>query len=448
MPSRRTRFRLPPSRLTGFLKRFMPRGMLGRSLLIVLIPLIVVQGVALQVFYGTHMNIVSRRLAAAIAGEIAMVLDSIERHPADRDLVLRNAWERLELAMRLVPETLAPEHERPPPLELLERNLVIALEDRLQRPFALDWQSDPNAVVVRVQTAEGLLEVDAPRKRLFAGTLYLFVLWLVGSALLLFGIAALFLRNQVRSIRRLASAMDAFGRGHDTAALRPTGATEVRQAAAAFNIMQERVGRFLAQRTQMLAGVSHDLRTPLTRMRLALAMTKVDEANQQDIADITADLEEMDRMIGGYLAFARGVGEEKTEPTDLAALLGDIARRARRAGTDVAVDSPDDLTLELRPDAFRRAITNLVDNARRHARHVAIQARPLDGAVGITIDDDGPGIPPDRRDDVFRPFESGPGGGTGLGLTIALDVVRAHGGDITLENSPLGGLRARVTVPT
>lgn len=437
-----------PLWLIGPVKRLMPRGLLGRSLMIVLIPLVVVQAVALQVFYGTHMDIVSRRLATAMAGEIAIVLDNLERYPADQADTLYSAWARLELAMRIVPGTLEPGHGRPPPLELLERNLVAALEERLRRPFALDWQSDVNAVVVRVQMDDALLEVDAPRKRLIAGTLYLFVLWLVGSALLLFGIAALFMRNQVRSIRRLAAAMDAFGRGHDTAALRPSGATEVRQAAAAFNVMQERVGRFLGQRTQMLAGVSHDLRTPLTRMRLALAMIKVDEANQQDIADFTGDLEEMDRMIGGYLAFARGVGEEKSEPTDLAALLDDVARRARRAGTEVAVDSPADLALQLRPDAFRRALTNLVDNARRHARHVSIRARALDGAVGITVDDDGPGIPPDRREDVFRPFESGLGGGTGLGLTIALDVVRAHGGDIALEDSPMGGLRVRVTVPT
>jgi two-component system osmolarity sensor histidine kinase EnvZ len=198
----------------------------------------------------------------------------------------------------------------------------------------------------------------------------------------------------------------------------------------------------------MLAGVSHDLRTPLTRMRLALAMMKVDDSNRGDIADLTTDLEEMDRMIGGYLAFARGVGEEKAEVTDLAPLLDDVARHARRAGTEVIVTRPDDIALMLRADAFRRAITNLVDNARRHARHVAIAAQAEPGGVSLTVDDDGPGVPPERRADVFRPFEAGADGGTGLGLTIALDVVRAHGGDIALEDSPLGGLRVRVTLPT
>lgn len=438
-----------PNWLARALKAALPRGLLGRSLLIVLVPLVVVQLVALQVFYGTHMSIVSRRLSAAIAGEVALVLDGLERYPQDRERIFAQVRERLELPMRVLAGPLEPQHGRPPALELLERSLVVALEERLRRPVALDWQSDANSVVLRVQMVDdALLEVDVPRKRLFAGTLYLFVLWLAGSALLLFGIAALFMRNQVRSIRRLAAVMDAFGRGHDTAALRPSGATEVRQAAAAFNVMQERVRRFLAQRTQMLAGVSHDLRTPLTRMRLGLAMMKLDEANRRDVADLTADLEEMDRMIGGYLAFARGVGEETAEPTELAPLLDDVARHARRAGADVSVECAEDIGLMLRAEAFRRAVTNLVDNARRHARHVAIAVTRGSGAVGITVDDDGPGIAPDRRDDVFRAFESGKGGGTGLGLTIALDVVRAHGGDIALEDSPMGGLRVRITVPT
>lgn len=431
-----------------WLKRIMPRGLLGRSLLIVLIPLVVVQGVALQVFYGTHMSIVSRRLSAAVAGEIALVIDALERAPELRGRILAGALERLELPMRLVPGALGPAHGRPPPLELLERSLLVALDERLRRPVALDWQTDEATVVLRTPFQGGLLEVDIPRKRLFAGTLYLFVLWLGGSALLLFAIAALFMRNQVRGIRRLATAMDAFGRGHDTLPLRPSGATELRQAAAAFNVMQERVRRFLAQRTQMLAGVSHDLRTPLTRMRLGLAMLRVEPANQRDMADLTADLEEMDRMIGGYLAFARGVGAEKAEPTELAPLLDDVARHARRAGAEVGVTCPDELALMLRAEAFRRAVTNLVDNARRHARHVAIGAAAIPGGVAITVDDDGPGIPAARRADVFRAFESGKDGGTGLGLTIALDVVRAHGGDIALEDSPLGGLRARITVPT
>jgi two-component system osmolarity sensor histidine kinase EnvZ len=279
---------------------------------------------------------------------------------------------------------------------------------------------------------------------------YLFVIWLVGTALLLFAIAALFMRNQVRAIRRLAVAAEAFGMGRDIGPIRPEGASEVRQAATAFNRMQERIRRFLVQRTEMLAGVSHDLRTPLTRLRLAIAMlpgAAPGEPLSADIAEMTADVEEMDRMVGGYLAFARGEGSEQAQRVNLASVLEEVATSARRSGTLIELDAPEDLTLFLRADAVRRAITNLVDNARRHARRVALAAVQLPGrSIHVIVDDDGPGIPPDRRESVFRPFESA-AGGTGLGLTIARDIVRAHGGDIVLEDSPLGGLRARIRLP-
>jgi two-component system osmolarity sensor histidine kinase EnvZ len=199
----------------------------------------------------------------------------------------------------------------------------------------------------------------------------------------------------------------------------------------------------------MLAGVSHDLRTPLTRLRLALAMIPATPALKQDVAEMTADVEEMERMIGGYLAFARGEGAEQAEPLDLAAMLEEVATAARRAGgAEIALDLPKSLTLPLRADAMRRAITNLMDNARRHARHVLLAAAPHgERAVQVTVDDDGPGISANRRESVFRPFESSASGGTGLGLTIARDIIRAHGGDIVLEDSPLGGLRARIRLP-
>jgi len=230
--------------------------------------------------------------------------------------------------------------------------------------------------------------------------------------------------------------------------MKPEGASEVRQAATAFNRLQERIRRFLSQRTEMLAGVSHDLRTPLTRLRLALAMLPQRDDLRDDVADMTADLEEMERMISGYLAFARGEDAEQAHPVNLADMLRDVAAGARRAGADVALETPAGLTVLLRQDAVKRAITNLVDNARRHARRIALTALPNGPrAVQVTVDDDGPGIAPERRESVFRPFESGASGGTGLGLTIARDIVRAHGGDIVLEESPMGGLRARIRLP-
>ena len=442
----RTRVPLP---FATQLKRLMPRSLLGRTLLIMLVPLVVVQAIALQMFYGNHLEVVSRRLSSAIAGEIFYTVELLHQFqsPSDREWVLQMARDQFTLGIRLEPGAVLERRKFENVLGPMDDDLAASLTEKFNAPFTMDWTSDPRSVLIRLQLPDGVLDVEAPRKRLAIGTIFLFVGWLVGSALLLFSIAALFMRNQVRSIRRLARSAEAFGMGRDVPPIRPEGAAEVRQAAAAFNRMQDRIRRFLAQRTEMLAGVSHDLRTPLTRLRLALAMLPRTEELSEDVAEMTADVEEMDRMIGGYLAFARGEGIEQAQPVNLSLILDDVAAGARRAGTLLDLDVPVELTLKLRADAVRRAITNLVDNARRHASHVALGAVAQGRSVLVTVDDDGPGIPAERRESVFRPFQSGSSGGTGLGLTIARDIVRAHGGEIVLEDSPMGGLRARIRLP-
>jgi two-component system osmolarity sensor histidine kinase EnvZ len=234
--------------------------------------------------------------------------------------------------------------------------------------------------------------------------------------------------------------------GRDPGPIRPEGAIEVRRAAAAFNRMQERLRRFLAQRTTMLAGVSHDLRTPLTRLRLALAM--LPEIPSGDLAEMTSDIEEMEKLIGIYLAFARGEGNEGAQPTDLALLLEEVTNAARRAGAKIICTAPEPFFVTLRPEAMRRAITNLVDNARQHAKNIKLSAMPVsERIIQIIIDDDGPGIPAEKRESLFRPFETSSPGGTGLGLAIARDIVGAHGGNIFLADSPMGGLRAVIELP-
>jgi two-component system, OmpR family, osmolarity sensor histidine kinase EnvZ len=445
---------LPPEMQPGRIvnrgiRRVLPRSLLGRSLLMILLPLVLLLAVALQIFYGSHLDVVSRRLSGGLVGEIGYTLDLLRRYPepADRAWILDEVNSQLDLKMRIEPDEVLPQVPTTNILGPMDDDLASSLRERIGMPFIADWLSDSSNVLISVQLPEGVLHVSAPRKRLYAGTIYIFVIWIVGMAMVLFGIAALFMRNQVRAIRRLARAAEAFGMGRDIGPIKPEGATEVRQAAAAFNRMQERVRRFLVQRTEMLAGVSHDLRTPLTRLRLALAMMPAREDLQDDVAEMTADVEEMERMIGGYLAFARGEGAEQAEPVNLSAVLEEVAAGARRSGAVVAVDAPPALTLLLRANAVRRAITNLVDNARRHAHRVALAALPQGRMVFVTVDDDGPGIPPERRESVFRAFESDSSGGTGLGLTIARDIVRAHGGEIVLEDSPLGGLRARIRLP-
>ncbi|MBC7635973.1 MAG: HAMP domain-containing protein [Acetobacteraceae bacterium] len=431
-------------------RRWLPRSLLGRSLLIILIPLVLVQGVVWQVFYRSHLDILSRRLSMAVAGEIGGVVALLDRFPgaADRGWIFRGAWEQSELALRLDPPANFAGDRRRGLVGVVERSFNIAMTERVGLPYTVEWGSDPGPVIVTVQMSDAVLRIEVPRKRLFTLPIYLFVVFLVGSAGLLGAVAVFFMRRQVRGIERLAAAAEAFGRGQDVAPLRPEGATEVRAAAIAFNAMQDRVQRFLRQRTEMLAGVSHDLRTPLTRLRLSLALLPVDPKTEADITDMTADLAEMDRMIGGYLDFVRGVGQEPREPADMVEILSAAARQARRSGAEVEFAADEPLVLSLRPEAMRRAITNLIDNARRHGRRIQLTAtRPSAELVAVTVEDDGPGIRTDRREDVFRPFATGAHGGTGLGLTIARDIVRAHGGDISLHDSALGGLCARITLP-
>jgi len=440
-------------------RALLPRDLLGRSLLILLGPLLVLQVVALLLFYGGHLDVISRRLAGAVAGDVAMIAELMRRETdAERHWIFREAAWRLDLSLAFERDAVLQPVERASSLPLLplEADLDRALRERLRMPFDTDWQSDPRSVIIRVQLEDGILHAEAPRKRLFTSTLYLFVIWLVGSALLLATVAFLFLKNQVRAISRLAVAAEAFGLGRDRPPIKPEGATEVRQAAVAFNRMQDRIRRFVAQRTEMLAGISHDLRTPLTRMRLTLAMLPASGGAADDLALLAEDVAEMERMIAAYLTFARGEATEQAAPADLAALVRDVAADARRTGARVVVEAPAALLLPLRVDALRRCLGNLLDNARRHARRIAVavesvpRAGPL-GAVAlwaqVTVDDDGPGIPAADREEAFRPFATAAPGGTGLGLAIARDIVRAHGGELSLEDSPLGGLRARVRLP-
>jgi two-component system, OmpR family, osmolarity sensor histidine kinase EnvZ len=273
---------------------------------------------------------------------------------------------------------------------------------------------------------------------------------MAGSSLLLFGVATLFMRNQVKSLSRLATAAESFGKGRDVPNFRLAGATEVRRVGAAFLVMRERIQRQISQRTEMLAGVSHDLRTPLTRMKLALEFMGEDAA----IDELKSDVVQMQGMVQGYLDFARGEGGEAPREVDLPMLLEDVVANARRDGAPVTIAAPEAFAISLRPDAMKRCIANLVANARRYGSHVWVAAMPVKDGIDILVDDDGPGIPVHRRNDVFRPFfrldpaRSPHTGSVGLGLTIARDVALSHGGDITLEESPQGGLRVRVHLPT
>jgi len=302
-----------------------------------------------------------------------------------------------------------------------------------------------------VDVKDGVLAVLVPRDRVTVSKPDIFILWMVGSSLLLMGIAILFLRNQVRPIERLARAADSFGKGRAVPDFKPYGATEVRRAAQAFITMRDRLERHVTQRTEMLAGVSHDLKTPLTRLKLALAMMEGD----QETGPMRADIAEMEHMLDEYLAFARGEGGEESAVTDLGEMVRDAAAAAARARQRGAIDvtAPNHIDVSVKRAGLRRVLANLLDNALKHGTRVAVALTQEDRVVEIAVEDNGPGIAPDRYEEAFRPFrrlDQGrnlQSGGSGLGLAIARDIARAHGGDILLGKSALGGLKATIRLP-
>lgn len=434
------------------LKRLTPTSLYGRALLIIILPVALMQAAVTWAFFDAHWQTVTSRLSAGLAGDIAWVAEEYEQAPSSATLqrLAARAEQRMDLSVALQEGQPLPTERRRAFLAAVDDALERALRERLDRPFWFDTTRYPAFVDIRVKAPGGTLRFIAPRDRAIATQGGAFVLWLSGVTVLLTLVAVLFIRNQVRAIERLAAAADAFGRGGEAPFFKPHGAREVRQAARAFIAMKARIGRHIEQRTTLLASVSHDLRTPLTRLKLELAMAPpgpVAEAMKRDLA-------EMEHMIDEYLDFARGEGGEPLQKVEIGPVLESLAEGVRRLGASVEVSAPAGLQARLRPNAFRRALSNLVNNAADHGRRVAVEARRLpSGALEVTVDDDGLGIPPSRYEEAFRPFQrldearNQNRKGVGLGLAIARDIARAHGGEITLDQSPLGGLSATMRLP-
>ena len=436
--------------LLRMIKRRAPTTLFGRSLLIIVLPIAVMQIAVTWFFFDAYWQRVNGHLTEGLAGEIAWVLQGYETDPSPEGLkrLADRAEQSLNLSIILQPDARLPTRKHFA-LFGIDRAMEASLSERIDAPFWFDTTRYPAYVDIRVKVKDGVLRIIAPRDRAFAAQGYVFIFWLTLATVLLTGVAVLFIRNQVRAIERLAEAAEAFGKGQDVA-FKPYGAKEVRQAAQAFLAMKARIQRYVDQRTTLLASVSHDLRTPLTRLKLELALSEPGAR----VEAMKGDLAEMEHMIDEYLAFARGEGTEALERISLAPLLAEIGEGATRAGARVTVAAREGLVAKVRPIALKRALSNLVMNAAAYGARVELAARPTPaGGVEILIDDDGPGIPPDRFEEAFTPFSrlddsrTQTEKGVGLGLAIARDVARGHGGDVTLARSPLGGLRAVVRLP-
>jgi two-component system osmolarity sensor histidine kinase EnvZ len=441
----------PWDRFTRWLRSVMPHGLYARALLIVIMPLVVLQSIVAFLFVERQSSVVNFYLSSAVTREIATLIDVYKTFPpgANRTQLRRIAQDRLGLVVDFLPVTDLPPPGPKPFFSSLDQELSNEIRKQIGLPFWIDTVGRSSIVEIRIKLDDTIMRVFAPRADAYTSNSLAFLLWMVLTSVVVLTIAILFLRNQIKPIVRLADAAEAFGKGREAPNFRPRGAREVRRAAAAFLEMKIRIERAIEQRTTMLAGVSHDLRTVLTRFKLELALL----GDSPEVEAIKKDVDEMAAMLEAYLAFVRGDTGEQSAPTDIAGLLEelrlDIERHGHRA--TVAFHGPAEVTV--RPAAFKRCLANLVSNAARFASTVAITGHRDHRWLTVTVDDDGPGIPQPLREDVFKPFlrlddaRNQDEGGTGLGLAIARDIARSHGGDITLGASPLGGLRATVKVP-
>lgn len=438
-------------RFAEWLHDRMPKGLYARALLIVILPVVLLQSAIAYVFMERHWEVVTYRLSAGVARQVAAVVDIYKTFPdnADHDQLIRIAAADLSMEVSFLPKEPLPEPARKRSLfSLLDKALHKELSRKLAQPYWVDTAVPGNLLEIRVALDDATVKIRMTRTHAYASNSYIFYMWMAIASIIILAIATSFLRNQIRPILKLARAAEEFGKGRDVQ-FSPRGAREVRQAGAAFLEMKRRVERAIEQRTTMLNGVSHDLRTIITRFKLSLAL--MGESNEA--VEMRKDVDEMEHMVEAYLAFARGDGGEASAPTDLSAVFNELKAETEKRGVTAAVKIEGEPTIIARSAAIKRLLTNLVGNAQRYGKHIEMTAINTGASMVVHIDDDGPGIAPEQREDAFRPFyrldesRNQDTANSGLGLAVARDIARSHGGDISLDSSPLGGLRATVTLP-
>lgn len=433
------------------LRDITPKSLFGRMLAIILVPIILVQIISVSIFYERHWDWVSRHMSKNLAKDLGLLIDELGNEPSkdQRALSAIRARQYFDIIFYwLEGGILQPNQAIQPEF----KNFRNSLEARIKEPFYLSSLENSTQFYVDIQLGNGIVRMHIDNKRLFVPTGITFIMWSVGASVILFSIAIIFLRGQVRPILRLANAARQIGFGRDVENFNIEGATEVRIAGRAFQAMRHRINKQISERTSLLAGVSHDLKTPLTRMRLQLAVMEIQDETK---VEFEQELKELEQMIDGYLEFARDDREEQMVDASLFKLLQQAVKSSDPSGKKINILVPNDNIpiFPIQVQSIRRALINLLTNAIRYAGKATAQIQIFDDHSEIIIDDNGPGIPRDKRDEVILPFtrlensRNSKTGGTGLGLSIAKNSALNHGGELILEDSPLGGLRVRLLLP-
>lgn len=431
-------------------QRILPRGLYGRAALILIAPIVIIQLVFSTEFIQRFYEDVTSQMTQGVAIDLAFLLEEIAASPTLDDARARviPLGQGLEITLTLPAGPDAPLVDRRATIDLSGDTIIATLRERLPTLVAVDLMATDRVVNLRFDSQFGPVQAQLNRRRMSAANPHQLIVLMIFTSVLLTVIAYFFLRRQLRPITKLARAAEEFGKGR-TVDYRPRGAQEVRAAGRAFLDMRSRIERQIEQRTLMLSGVSHDLRTPLTRMRLALSLMPEDP----EVAALQADVAQMERMVDEFLAFVRGDAMEGSELADPVSLIEGVVQRSGETVRFLPVEGPPEL-VEMRPQAIARAVENLVANAKRFSRRVEVRLTFLERSLRITVEDDGPGIPPERRDEALRPFtrldasrDPNRGAGVGLGLSIASDIALSHGGTLRLsESAALGGLKVDLVI--
>ncbi len=432
--------------LNKFIKKILPKRLFYRSLLIIAVPIIGLQLIISIVFFDSLWIKTNKGMTRALVGEIRTFINAYENEEYNKEFLIIVFREHLDFNVKFEPLKILPSKDKERRFSPIDRTLRRELKEKFTN-YWFDTTSYKNLIDLRIKYEDGYFQFYVPKERVTSSSARIFALWITMPAFLLIAISIIFLKNQTRPIISLAKAAEKFGRGEEIGEYRPSGALEIRQAGYEFDKMRKRITRHLNQRSEMLSGISHDLRTPLTRIKLQLAFIKDKEISNK----LSNDVSEMEKMLNEYLQFASSSSEEKTETFDISELLESTVIRYEKK--EITTDIPERVFLDGRKNLIRRCFNNLIDNSIKYSNNILISLKKSANSIIIIIDDDGPWIPKNERENVFKPFykidksRSDSKSSVGLGLSIASDIIRSHGGNISLETSPTNGLRTKIFLP-